>query len=114
MNFVLNMAWREMRASWHRLSLFFLCIAIGVGSIVSLRSLIQNIRAGIGREARAMWGGDVRVGLNQPWAPETRAILERYSGSPMASAHTEILETQTMVIAAGASNARPYVSLIHI
>src|SRR5262245_21981688 len=102
------MAWREMRASWHRLLLFFLCIAIGVGSIVSLRSLIQNIRAGIGREARAMWGGDVRVGLNQPWKPETRATLERYSGSPMVTAHTAILETQTMVIAATRPNARPY------
>jgi len=108
MKFVLNMARREMRASWHRLLLFFLCIAIGVGSIVSLRSLIQNIRAGIGREARAMWGGDVRVGLNQQWTPETRAVLERYSNSPMATAHTEILETQTMVIAPGDPNARPY------
>jgi len=106
--FVLNMAWREMRASWHRLLLFFLCIAVGVGSIVSLRSLIQNIKAGIGRESRAMWGGDVRVGLNQPWKPETRATLERYSNSPMVTAYTEILETQTMVIAAGDPNARPY------
>src|SRR5262249_60389258 len=92
----------------HRLLLFFLCIAVGVGSIVSLRSLIQNIKYGIGREARAMWGGDVRVGLNQPWKPETRAALERYSNSPMVTAHTEILETQPMVMAAGDPNARPY------
>jgi energy-coupling factor transporter ATP-binding protein EcfA2 len=32
--FVLNMPLRELRASWYRLQLFFVCIAIGVGSMV--------------------------------------------------------------------------------
>ena len=40
MRFVLLMAAREMRASWQRLLFFFLCIAIGVGAIVALRSVI--------------------------------------------------------------------------
>jgi putative ABC transport system permease protein len=102
------MAMRELRSSWRRLLLFFLCIAVGVGSIVSLRSLIQNIKNGIGREARVMYGGDVRVGLNHPWKEVTRATLERYSAAPMVTAHTEILETQTMVLAANDPNARPY------
>jgi len=57
MKFVLNMAWREMRASWRRLLLFFLCIAIGDGSIVSLRSLVQNLKASVMREARSLLGG---------------------------------------------------------
>ena len=42
--FVLPMAAREMRASWHRLLFFFICIAIGVGAIVALRSVIQSVR----------------------------------------------------------------------
>jgi|GEM_PF-3441 len=108
LGFILSMAWREMRASWYRLLLFFLSIAIGVGSIVSLRSLIQNIRAGLAREVHAMYGADVRVGINQPWKPETRAVLERYSASPMVTAHTEMLETQTMVRAADDPNGRPF------
>src|SRR5437660_4102965 len=90
MKFALNMAWREMRASWYRLLLFFLCIAIGVGSIVALRSFTQIMKASVEREVRALSGADVQVSLNQPWKPETKAALERYSTSPLVVAHTEI------------------------
>ena len=34
MKFALRMSLRELRASWRRLVLFFLCIALGVGGIV--------------------------------------------------------------------------------
>src|ERR1041384_4199084 len=107
MKFVLNMAWREMRASWSRLLLFFLCIAIGVGSIVALRSFTQIMRASVGREVRALSGADVQVALNQPWKPETKAVLERYSTSPLVVALTEMLETQTMVRPVDDARARP-------
>ena len=38
MTFVVLMALREIRASWRRLLFFFVCVAIGVGAIVMLRS----------------------------------------------------------------------------
>jgi putative ABC transport system permease protein len=107
MRFVLNMAWREMRASWRRLSLFFLCIAIGVGSIVSLRSLVQKMRAAIGREARVMYACDVQVGSNHPWKPEVEAVVKRYFDSPFVAAHTEVMGTQTMVRPVNNPNGRP-------
>src|SRR5262245_9222799 len=107
MNFVLNMAWREMRASWRRLLLFFLCIAIGVGSIVSLRSLGQTVQASGMREARALLGPDAQVGVNQPWNPEPRASLERFSSLPVVAGHAEVFETQTMARAADNPNAPP-------
>src|SRR5262245_50833857 len=107
MNFVLNMAWREIRSSWRRLLLFFLCIAIGVGSIVSLRSLVQNLKASVMREARTLLGADAQVGVNQPWNPETRASLERFSNSPVVAGHTEVFETQTMARAANKESAPP-------
>ena len=44
--FVLRMSLREFRASWRRLLFFFLCVAIGVGAIVALRSIIQSLRTG--------------------------------------------------------------------
>ncbi len=112
MNFVLNMAWREMRASWRRLLLFFLCIAIGVGSIVSLRSLVQKMRAAIGREARVMYACDVQVGSNQSWKPEIRAVVERYLSSPLVEAHTEVMGIQTMVRPVNDSNARPVMVIL--
>ena len=53
MNFVLLMALREIRASWRRLLFFFVCVAIGVGAIVLLRSVIQTVRDTLTRESRA-------------------------------------------------------------
>ena len=61
MSFVLRMAVREIRASWQRLLFFFICIAVGVASIVAIRSVIQSVREGLTREARAMTGADVVV-----------------------------------------------------
>ena len=44
MRFVLMTALRETRSAWKRLIFFFICIAIGVGAIVALRSVIQSVR----------------------------------------------------------------------
>ena len=38
MRFIFQMARREIRSSWRRLLFFFLCIGIGTGSIIALRS----------------------------------------------------------------------------
>jgi putative ABC transport system permease protein len=97
MKFIVNLAYREIRASWHRLLFFFICIAIGVGSIVSLRSLVQNIRAAVGRESRSLLTADVQVSTNNRWAPETRALIEKYFRSPLVEGHTEVIETTTMM-----------------
>ncbi|MGH9940668.1 MAG: ABC transporter permease, partial [Blastocatellia bacterium] len=97
MKFVSNLAWREMRASWHRLLFFFICIAIGVGSIVALRSLVQNVKEALGRESRSLLTADVQASSGSPWNAETKATLGRYYKSPMVEAYTETLETATML-----------------
>ncbi len=108
MKFIVNMAWREMRASWYRLLLFFFCIAIGVGSIVGLRSLVQNLKVAVGSEARSFfYAADVRVSTNQGWKPETRQSLERLSQLSLVAAHTEALITQTMVLPKNSGDAPP-------
>lgn len=96
MRFILNLAYREMRASWHRLLFFFICIAIGVGSIVALRSLVQNLKSALTRDARALLTADVQMSANNAWNDETKAVLERIYASPMVVAHTEVLEMPTM------------------
>ena len=65
MRFVLRMAAREIRASWRRLLFFFVCVAVGVGAIVALRSIIQSVRAGLTREARTLIAADVVVQTNR-------------------------------------------------
>jgi putative ABC transport system permease protein len=95
--FVARMVLRELRASWRRLLFFFICVAIGVGAIVALRSVIQSVRTGLMREARAIVSADVLVSTNRPWVPEVRRRLDRrIAGAPVLE-KLEAIETATMV-----------------
>jgi putative ABC transport system permease protein len=97
MNFVLLMAWREIRSSWRRLVFFFVCVAIGVGAIVALRSMIQTVRNGLARESRGLIAGDVAIGTNRPWSPDVRADLEkRFATAPIVE-RQETVDVATMV-----------------
>ena len=77
MKFVFEMARRELRASWRRLLFFFVCIAIGVGAIVALKSMTQNINLAVSSEARSLLTADVQVDSNRPWNKETLEVIER-------------------------------------
>ena len=91
------MAFREIRASWHRLLFFFICIAIGVGAIITLRSLVQNLSARVSREARSLLTADVQVSSNTAWTEDDRTKLERYFSSPLIESSTEMIDVATMV-----------------
>ncbi len=106
MTFVLRMAGRELRASWRRLLFFFICVSIGVGAIVTLRSIIQSIRQGLMAEARAMIAADVLVQTNRPWTPELRAELDQRIAAAPVLAKSESVETATMVRAEKGSVAK--------
>ena len=97
MDFVLRMALREFRASWRRLMFFFLCVAVGVGGIVALRSLIQNVRMALTAEARTLTAGDVYVRADQPLAAETRAAIDARVDGLAGVERTETVDTTTMV-----------------
>jgi putative ABC transport system permease protein len=107
MSFVLRMTARELRASWRRLVFFFVCVAIGVAAIVSLRSIIQSIRAGLVREARSSIAADVLVQSSRPWTPDVTANLEKRIARAPVLGRTAAIETATMVRAEnGAAVAR--------
>jgi putative ABC transport system permease protein len=94
--FILRMAWRETRASWARLLLFFLCAGLGVAAIVALRSVTQQVRATLTAEARSLLAADVLVEARRPFAD---VVLPRAGGllaSPAVQATTRVIETQTM------------------
>ena len=67
MMFVVRMALREIRSSWQRLLFFFVCIAIGVASIIAIRSVIQSVRVTLAGEARALLASDAMVTSNREW-----------------------------------------------
>jgi putative ABC transport system permease protein len=97
MTFILRMAARELRASWRRLLFFFLCVAVGVGAIVAMRSIIQSLRLGLVREARTMIAADVIVQTNRAWTPAVLDKIESILAQAPVIARTESVETATMV-----------------
>ncbi|HVF90078.1 MAG TPA: FtsX-like permease family protein, partial [Blastocatellia bacterium] len=97
MKFALQMALRELRSSWRRLLFFFLCIAIGVGSIVALRSIIQNASAAVASEARALLTADVQIDSDRPWSEETLAAIDRIARPPLVERRAETIEASTMI-----------------
>src|SRR3954447_12677210 len=96
MTFILRMAARETRSSWRRLLFFFVCIAVGVAAIVTLRSVIQSVRGVFGREARALIAADVLVSTTVEWTPESRRTIDQRFAEFGASEWTESVETPTM------------------
>ena len=105
MSFVLNMARRELRASWRRLLFFFLCVGVGVGSIVALRSVVQNLGRAVTGEARALLTADVVVDSTREWTPEALAKIEKVARLPLAEARTETIDAATMLRPADPSRA---------
>ena len=106
MTFVLRMVGREIRASWQRLLFFFLCIAIGVASIVAIRSVIQNVRAGLTRETRALTGADIVVTGNRPFTEKVLERVERERHEGRVGVVAEAAELPTMVRGASGGPAK--------
>ncbi len=103
MRFVLTMAGREMRASWRRLVFFFLCIALGVGAIVTLRSVIQSVRQVFAGEARALIGADLVVSSTRVIDTALVAKIDAHLTAAGAEV-TNTAETATMARAAASSD----------
>ncbi len=97
MKFLFNLSIREIRSSWRRLLFFFLCIAIGVGSVVALRSLIQNLSQAVGGDARALLTADFVIDSNTGFSPLDISNIESVvEGSPIVEARNEVMESSAM------------------
>lgn len=94
--FVLRMAWRETRAAWLRLTFFFLCVGLGVASIVVLRSVVQEVRSTLTREARQLMSADVIVQSSRPFTRDLTARIASVATPAGATDSTELIDTQTM------------------
>jgi putative ABC transport system permease protein len=106
MRFVIAMTVRELRASWRRLLFFFVCVAIGVGAIITLRSIIQSVRLGLMSEARAIIAGDLLIQTNRPWSADVKSEIDARLQPPAVRAKSEAIETPTMVRPASGTTAR--------
>ncbi len=96
MRFVFLTALRETRSAWKRLIFFFVCIAIGVGAIVALRSVIQSVRHVLTTEARTLIAADILLSTDRPWQSGTpERIAARVDAIPGA-ARIDSVEMATM------------------
>ena len=96
MRFVLLTALRETRSAWKRLVFFFVCIAIGVGAIVALRSVIQSVRGLLTTEARTLIAADILVWTDRPWQKGTTERIASLVARSPSSARLESIEMPTM------------------
>ena len=96
MTFVLRMVGRELRASWRRLAFFFVCVAVGVGAIVALRSVIQQVGVAMAGETRALLAADLEIESEQPWSEAALATIDGILGAEPDLSRTRSIETPTM------------------
>jgi putative ABC transport system permease protein len=106
MTFVVRMALREIRSSWRRLLFFFICIAIGVGSIVALRSVIQSVRTALAGEARALLSADLLITSNNPFGTVVRDTIAREQREGRVIERSDSVELSTMVRPAAGEGTR--------
>ncbi len=97
MSFIVNLTVREIRSSWRRLLFFFLCIALGVGSVVALRSLIQNLTRAVGTDARALLTADLEVSSTGDFSPADIAKIQSViDSSNIVEDRNETITTSSM------------------
>jgi putative ABC transport system permease protein len=70
---VAALAWRETRGAWRHFIGFLVCIALGVGALVAVLSVAASLDRSLGKEARALLGGDVELRSARPLDPAAEA-----------------------------------------
>ncbi len=70
MRFLLELAWRDLRASGRTLWVFCACLMLGVSLIAATGGLYRQVTGGLLADTRALFGGDVEVSARAPLPPE--------------------------------------------
>jgi putative ABC transport system permease protein len=96
MRFVVLMALRETRSAWKRLVFFFVCIAVGVGAIVALRSVIQSVRGVLSTEARTLIAADILLSTDRPWQKGTPERIASRMAAISGATRIDSIEMATM------------------
>lgn len=97
MRFALILTFRELRSSWKRLLFFVLCLALGVGAIVVLRSTIQSVNAYTANESRAINSGDAVVRSATTANAVVQPVIERLEAEGRVVETGEYVELATML-----------------
>jgi len=99
MLFALRMFWREMRATWRQVVFFLVCLAVGTGLVIALRSAVQNMRVALVRQSRGFLAADVEVRLPYRQLAALRPRLDELLTTFPDVARTDAIELSTGVVA---------------
>jgi putative ABC transport system permease protein len=73
---LITMAWRDSRRNRSRLFLFISSIILGIGVLVAIYSLSDNVKKDIDNQAKTLIGADLVIDNNKPVAPEFQPLLD--------------------------------------
>lgn len=76
----LQMAWRDSRGQRKILFLFMLCVAAGIGALVAVASLRDNLDGVIELQSRSLLGADLELAARQPFSAELESFAARLGG----------------------------------
>lgn len=76
MPFLLDLAWRDLRASGRRLWIFVACLVLGVSLVAAGGGLYRQVADGLRHDARLIFGGDVEVESPQPLPADALAWMQ--------------------------------------
>lgn len=93
MRLLLDLAWRDLRASGRHLWIFCACLVLGVALVAAGGGLYRQVADALRADARLLFGGDVEVEHSQPLAPE---ILQWMGERGRVS---RLVELRTMLVA---------------
>ncbi len=91
MRFLLELAWRDLRASGRRLWIFVACLVLGVSLVAAGGGLYRQVADALTQDARLLFGGDVEV---ESAAPLPAAALDWMAGRSRVS---RVIELRTML-----------------
>jgi putative ABC transport system permease protein len=70
-----RLAWREARGAWRHFMGFLTCIALGVAALVAVLGFAATLDRALGREARALHGGDLELRSARPLDPAAEGAV---------------------------------------
>lgn len=76
MPFLLELAWRDLRASGRRLWIFVACLVLGVSLVAAGGGLYRQVADALRHDARLLFGGDVEVESPTPLPADALAWMQ--------------------------------------
>ena len=103
---VMRMAWRDSRGKRLLLLLFTFSIVFGIGSIVAINSLRENLQRIVDEQSRSLLGADAVFQTRRPPEAELLAFIQQLPGKKI-----EEMRFRSMAIFPGANDASRFVQV---